>query len=369
MPQRALLAGLLLLIVVPAALAYWWFAVHFVESTDNAYVRGDVTAISPGAGGEIIKVWVRENQSVAAGDTLISIDAEPYKARLNQARAQLAVTDAALKSLDEQLNLQDVLVREAEAGLNAADAEFERAGNEWKRMNSLGDQGYAARQGIDNTQAARRSADAGVSKARASVDASRQRKVALEADRGRLRAERDAAAAAVSLTQLDLAYTDVKAPVAGVVADLMAKPGLRVREGARLLTLVPLEHLWVEANFKETQIERMLPGQPVEVQADAFPDQPLHGTIESLAPASGSEFALLPPENASGNFTKVVQRVPVRIALPLRHELSGRLRPGLSVHVSVDVHEPDAGSPDTKEKARKSTPDNRSAEKSAQVAQ
>lgn len=339
---RAMLAGLLLLIAVPAAVAYWWFAVHFVESTDNAYVRGDVTAISPGAGGEIVRVWVRENQQVAPGDVLVSIDAGPYKARLAQAQAQLAVSDAALKSLAEQLNLQDVMVREAEAGLNAADAEYERAGNEFKRMNSLGDQGYAARQGIENTQAARRSADAGVLKARASVDASRQRKVALAADLERLRAERDVAEAAVSLAQLDLAYTEVKAPVAGVVADLMAKPGLRVREGARLLTLVPLDRLWVEANFKETQIERMVPGQPVDIVADAFSDQPLVGSIESLAPASGSEFALLPPENASGNFTKVVQRVPVRIALPAQHALTGRLRPGLSVNVSVDVHETDA---------------------------
>jgi membrane fusion protein (multidrug efflux system) len=361
---RVLLAGLLLLIGVPAAVAYWWFEVHFVESTDNAYVRGDVTAISPGAGGEIVKVWVRENQTVVAGDALISIDAEPYKARLNQARAQLAVADAALKSLDEQLNLQDVMVREAEAGLNAADAEYERAGNEWKRMNSLGDKGYAARQGIENTQAARRSADAGVLKARASVDASRQRKAALKADRERLRAEREAAEAAVNLAELDLAYTEVKAPVAGVVADLMAKRGLRVREGARLLTLVPLEQLWVEANFKETQIERMYPGQAVDVVADAFPGQPLKGSIESLAPASGSEFALLPPENATGNFTKVVQRVPVRIALPAQHALAGRLRPGLSVYVSVDV-----SASDTKDKARAPVKPSTSASKTAQASQ
>lgn len=339
--QRAMLAGLLLLIAVPAAIAYWWFAVHFVESTDNAYVRGDVTAISPGAGGEIIKVWVRENQNVAAGDTLVSIDAEPYKARLAQATAQLAVHEAALVSIREQLGLQDVMTRDAEAGLDLAQAESERVGKEWERMHTLGGQGYAAKQGIDNTAAARRSAGAGVDRARASIDAVQRRKAALRADRVRLHAELDAAKAAVELAKIDLQHTEVKAPIAGVVADLLAKPGLRVRDGARLLTLVPLQHLWIEANFKETQIERMRPGQPVEVVADAFADLPLQGKLESLAPASGSEFALLPPENASGNFTKVVQRVPVRIALPLQHALLGRLRPGLSVKVSIDVRESD----------------------------
>jgi len=347
---RAVLAGLLLLIAVPAAVAYWWFEVHFVESTDNAYVRGDVTAISPGAGGEITQVLVRENQFVKAGELLLVIDRKPYEARLTQAQAQLAVTTAAIGSLDEQLQLQDVMMREADAGLDAAKAEYDRAGGEWTRMNRLGDKGYAARQGIDNTRATQRAADAAVSKARANIDASRQRKVALRADRRRLVAERDAAQAAVNLAQLNLEYTEVHAPIDGVVADLLAKPGLRTREGSRLLTLVPLQQLWVEANFKETQIERMLPGQSVQVQADAFPDQPLAGKIESLSPASGSEFALLPPENASGNFTKVVQRVPVRIALPPQHALLGRLRPGLSVRVSVDVHE--SATPSTKPAAQ-----------------
>lgn len=339
--QRALLVGLLLLIVVSAATAWWWFALHFVESTDNAYVRGDVTAISPGAGGEIMQVLVRENQPVKAGELLLVIDRKPYEARLTQARAQLAVTNAAIRSLDEQLQLQNMMMREADAGLEAAEAEYERAGGEWKRMNRLGDKGYAARQGIDNTRATQRAADAAVSKARANVDASRQRKVALQADRERLLAERDAAQAAVNLTQLDLEYTDVRAPIDGVVADLLAKPGLRTREGARLLTLVPLTQLWVEANFKETQIGRMQVGQHATLTADAFPDESLQGRIESMSPASGAEFALLPPENATGNFTKIVQRIAVRIALPPQNALQGRIRPGLSVHVSVDVRDGD----------------------------
>jgi len=352
MPPRTLLAGFLFLIFVSATVAYWWLAVHFVESTDNAYVRGDVTAISAGVGGEIIKVWVHENQRVAIGDVLVSIDAESYRARLNQVAAQLAVREAELVALDERLALQDVMAREAEAGLNLADAESVRVGKEWERVYALGGQGYAAKQGIDNTAAARRSANAGVEKARASIDAVQRRKAALKADRERLFAERDAAKAAVELTRIELRHAEVKAPVAGVVADLLAKPGLRVRDGARFLTLVPLQRLWVEANFKETQIARLLPGQQVEIRADAFPDQPLTGTVESLAPASGAEFALLPPENASGNFTKVVQRVPVRIALQEKNPLEGELRPGLSVHVSVDVH----GS-HTLDKSRASTED------------
>ena len=339
--KRAMTVVLLLLVVAAAATAYWWFALHFVESTDNAYVRGDVTAISPGASGEIVQVLVRENQAVKAGELLLVIDRKPYEARLTQAHAQLAVTGAAIRALDEQLQLQDVMLREAEAGLEAAAAEYERAGGEWKRMNRLGDKGYAARQGIDNTRAAQRAADAAVSKARANIDAARQRKVALQADRERLLAERDAAQAAVNLAQLALEYTELRAPVDGVVADLLAKPGLRTREGARLLTLVPLTQLWVEANFKETQIGRMQVGQRVTVEVDAFADQPLQGRVDSLAPASGAEFALLPPENATGNFTRVVQRVPVRITLPPQHPLQGRLRPGLSAHVSVDVRDGD----------------------------
>jgi len=347
--KRAMSVILLLVIAAVAGASYWWFALHFVESTDNAYVRGDVTAISSGAGGEITQVLARENQPVKAGELLVIIDRKPYEARLTQALAQQAVTDAAIKSLDEQLALQDVMIREADAGLDSAQAEYDRAGGEWTRMNRLGDKGYAARQGIDNTRAAQRAADAAVAKARASADASRQRKAALRVDRVRLLAERDAAVAAAKLAQLDLDYTEVHAPIDGVVADLLAKPGLRTREGARLLTLVPLEQLWIEANFKETQIGRMQVGQRVDVTADAFPGQPLQGRLESLAPASGAEFALLPPENATGNFTKIVQRIPVRIALPPQHALQGKLRPGLSVHISVDVRDADARNEKTRD--------------------
>ncbi len=323
-------------LAVAAGVAWWMHARQF-ESTDNAYVRGDITAIIPAVSGEIVRMSVAENQAVKAGQVLLEVDSAPYQARLAQASAMVRVRESALVSLDHQLRLQDSLIKEAEAGVAVAETERDRVGKELQRVTKLDTRGYANQQGVDSSRAALSTADSGVQRAEASLAAARQQKLTLAADRPRMEAERDAALAAERLARIDLENTVLRAPVDGIAADLVARKGLRVREGSRLLTLVPLSGLWVEANFKETQMQHMRPGQKVEVRVDAYPDQPLQGRIESFAPASGSEFALIPVENASGNFAKVVQRVPVRIALPAESPLAGLLRPGLSVVVDVDT--------------------------------
>lgn len=333
---RITIIGLAALVALAFGLR-WWLHGRFIEATDNAYIRADITAITPRVGGEVLSVLVRNNQPVKKGDLLLQIDKADYEARLANARAQIAVREAALASNLQQKATQQSMIEEARASLNAAQADESRARKDWDRSKTLVEQGVATHQRLDTTTAAYKSAEAGVSRASAGVKAAGQQALTLDADRGRLEAELEAARASYRLAELDLAATEVRAPVDGVIGDLAARVGERINAGMRLLSLVPLAQVYVEANFKETQLTRMAVGQQVTVEADAFPDHALTGRIDSLSPASGAEFALLPPDNATGNFNKIVQRVPVRVALDIPAELAGRLRPGMSVEVIVDT--------------------------------
>lgn len=315
----------------------WWLHGRFIESTDNAYIRADITSITPRIGGEVLAVPVQNNQPVKKGDLLLQIDKADYEARLVNARAQVAVREAALTTNVQQKATQQSLIEEARASLSAAQADETRARQDWERANTLVQQGVATRQHLDAATAAYKSAQATAVRAQASVKAAGQQSLTLDAERARLEAELEAARAVLKLAEIDLAATELRAPVDGVIGDLTARVGERINAGMRLLSVVPLANVFVEANFKETQLTRMAAGQPVQVTVDAFPGQKLSGHIDSVSPASGAEFALLPPDNATGNFNKIVQRVPVKILLDVPAGLAGLLRPGMSVKASVDT--------------------------------
>ncbi|HEY5802078.1 MAG TPA: HlyD family secretion protein [Lysobacter sp.] len=308
--------------------------------TDNAYVRGDITQISPKISGYVTEVAVRDNQAVHAGDVLFRIDDRDFQARLAQANAALAARKAAVGNLDAQLGLQSSLIRQAEAGVQQAQAESERARRDATRARQLVGQQLISTSQLDQTVSTEQVTLARVAEAQGNLAATRQRIAVLESQRPQLLADIGAAEATVSLAALDVESTVVRAPVQGRVSERIARVGQYVKSGTQLIALVPNE-LWVVANFKETQLDGMRAGDAVDVVIDAVPGNRFQGRLESLAPASGAQFALLPPDNATGNFTRIVQRIPVRIALPDQPGLVS-LRPGMSATVRVRDARPDS---------------------------
>lgn len=333
---RGPLLALIALLAIAGGLR-WYLHGRFIETTDNAYVRAEIISITPRIGGEILSKNVRNNQAVKKGDILLVIDRSDYEAKLANARAQVAVRQAALASNRQQKAMQAAMIEEARATRTAAQADESRLKKDWERADKLVSEGVATHQRLDTATAAYKSAAASVARTEAGVNAASEQSSTLDADRGRLEAELQAAQAMLKLAEMDLAATEIRAPVDGVIGDLSARVGERVAAGTRLLSVVPLSEVFVEANFKETQLTHMNVGQEVEVEVDAFPGETLKARIDSLSPASGAEFALLPADNATGNFNKIVQRVPVKIVFENTGELAGRLRPGMSVEATVDT--------------------------------
>ena len=331
--------GLLGVALVGAAFGgmHYWTTGRWMQSTDNAYVRADITAITSRVAGELISVEVHNNQAVKKGDVLMRIDARDFEAKLANARAMVAAAEAAITVNQRTQTMQGAMVEQAAATLNAAQAERQRAQKDQTRAQSLVREGVATVARLDVSTAAFQSADAMVSKGAAGLKAARSQGSTMEAENARLAAQLQAARASEQLAALDLEATSIRAPVDGVVGDLAAKQGERINAGLRLLSLVAAGPRWVEANYKETQLTRVVVGQSAEVEVDAFPGVKIAATVESVSPASGAEFSLLPPDNATGNFTKVVQRVPVRLALKPPPELEAKLRSGMSVEAVIDT--------------------------------
>ncbi|MBF0267783.1 MAG: HlyD family secretion protein [Alphaproteobacteria bacterium] len=334
--KRIAAVALLLLAIVAASLGYWWSRRH-IETTDDAYVASDISVMSAKVPGYVASVEVADNQPVKAGDVLIRLESRDYEAKRDQAQALAQARRLGLAQIEAKLNLQDAQIRQAGAEVAAAAADTQRAKNDLERAQILVKNEFASRQKLDQSQADSQRTAAQLSRARAGADAAKRQTNVLDAEMATARALSDEADAQLELAQIDLENTVIRAPIDGVAANRSAQLGEYVRAGAQLLSIVPLDKVWIEANFKETQLTRMKPGQSVDIKIDAFPDQHLQGKVESIAPASGAKFSLLPPENATGNFTKVVQRVPVRISLPLDSPLKGRIAPGLSAVVKVDT--------------------------------
>jgi multidrug resistance efflux pump len=305
-------------------------------STDNAYVRGAITVLAPQVNGYVTEVLVKDYQYVKAGQELLRIDDRIYAERVRAAEGQVANATAQLNNAEQTQASNTATVGSARAGLVAAQAEQARARAEQARVDELAERGSVSLSERDRVRTSARLAGANVLKAQADIEIALQRVKGTTVSRGGLEAQVRMAEAQVALAKIDLANTVIRAPRDGQVSEATVRRGQYVTAGSQLLFLVP-DTLWVVANFKEGQTWRMRVGQPARFTVDAFEGAALNGHVEQIAPATGSEFSVLRPDNASGNFTKVVQRLPVRIAIDPNQELARRLRPGMSVTVEVDT--------------------------------
>ncbi len=337
-PKRLLL-GAALLGVITGGIDYgyhWWTVGRFFASTDDAYVGGDVTVMAPRVAGLITELPVTDNQPVHAGDLLLRIDDRTYRAELARAEANVAAQEATLANIDATRRLQQAVSAGARADLDAATAETARTKLDYDRYKALSTDQYASAQRFQQADADLKKASAGVAKAQAAVDAAQRQFAVIDTQKLQTAAALDTARAERDVARLNLNYTELRAPFDGVVGNRSARLGSYASVGAGLISLVPARGLWVDANFKENQLATMHPGQAVTVEADVLPGETFTGHVASLAPATGAQFSVLPAENATGNFTKIVQRVPVRVVLDGDAAELGRLRPGLSVTAAVD---------------------------------
>jgi membrane fusion protein (multidrug efflux system) len=339
---RAIIGGAGLTLLVAASIwgVRYWTVGRFLESTNNAYLRADAVVIAPKVSGYVKAVLVGDNQPVVAGQPLLSIDDASYQAAKDLADAELAKAEADLVRFQADAARQAAARSEAVAQVAVAEAASQFATRDAARRVRLAAIGADAGRHGDEAISNRDQASGQLTAARAAVEVATRQLDALKAQIGQGAAAVKAAEARVHSAEADLAGTMIVAPSAGQVGDRTVRVGQYVQPGTRLMTVVPIEDLYLVANFKETQVGRMRPGQPVSIAVDALPSAMIAGTIDSLAPGTGTEFALLPPENATGNFTKIVQRVPVRIRLQPDPALRHLLRPGLSVEAEVDTRGP-----------------------------
>jgi membrane fusion protein, multidrug efflux system len=327
------------LVIAGAAVWYgwsWWTVGRFIESTDDAYVGGDVTTIASKVSGFIDIVAVTDNQQVKAGDLLIKLDDRDYRAQLARADASVGAEEATLANREAARRLQSAVVDQAVADIAAARAEVDRARFDFERYRTLSASRFASMQRFEQADADNKKAMAAESRAEAALQAARRQLDVIETEKRQTEASLAQAKAERDVASLNLGYTVIRTPIDGVIGNRSARIGAYATVGAQLLSIVPAHGLWVDANFKESQLAHLSPGQPVEIAADVLPDIRLRGRIASLAPATGAQFSVIPPENATGNFTKIVQRVPVRITLEGEAAELGELRPGLSVVARVD---------------------------------
>ena len=309
---------------------------RYLEATDDAYVKADSTIIAPRVSGYIAKVLVTDNQPVKAGQLLAEIDDRDYRAALNQARADVDAADASVRNLDAQIALQHPIIDQETADIAAAEANLKFAQEEQARSDGLMKTGSGTVQRAQQTDAALRASNAQLQHAKSGLTAAQRKVDVLTTQRAQAVAQADRARAVEQQAELNLSYTQITAPVEGTVGARTLRVGQYVQAGTQLMAVVPLDAVYVVANFKETQLTHVRNGQPVELTVDGFRDTTLKGHVDSLSPASGLEFALLPPDNATGNFTKIVQRVPVKIVLD-DHSLTGLLRPGMSAEPVVNT--------------------------------
>lgn len=344
--KRRLLALALIPALLGAGLAGNWWRVEgrYIESTDNAYIQGDIATLAARIDGTVMAIDIADNAAVKAGDPLIRLDPRDWQARLDQARASAAEAEAAQLTAARQVEQARAAIAQAASSIAAAEAELTRARNEATRSVTLAGGGWASRQSNETAIAAQQKAEASLASAQASHLGATAALSVAEAQSAQAAARHLAAEAAVRLAENNLDDTTIRAPFDGVVGNRAAQLGQRVSPGQLLIAITPpATRLFVTANFKETQLRRMQPGEAVRLVPDIDSAKAVRGTVASLAPATGALFSLLPPENATGNFTKVVQRVPVRIAIDAQDAAAAPwLRAGLSVTAEVDTRAPGA---------------------------
>ena len=335
--RAALALALALGIAAAADFGYGYLTTgRYLESTDDAYVKADSTIVAPRVSGYIADVLVADNQKVEAGQLLARIDDRDFRTALSQAHADVAASEAAVRNLDAQITLQQPVIEQGTADVAAAEANLQFAREEQARYDGLMKTGSGTVQRAQQTDAALREKIAQLQHGKSGLSAAQKKVDVLTTERARAVAQLDHARAVEAQAALNLSYTQISAPVDGTVGARTLRVGQFVQAGTQLMAVVPLDAVYVVANFKETQLTYVHNGQPVEIEIDGFHGARLRGHVDSLSPASGLEFALLPPDNATGNFTKIVQRVPVKIVFDDR-SLTGLLRPGMSVEPTVNT--------------------------------
>jgi membrane fusion protein (multidrug efflux system) len=334
--RRTLIAGAAVALLATASWYGWdyWSVGRFLVSTDDAYVKADNTTIAPKVSGYLNLVLVGDNQHVKSGQVLARIDDRDFKVALDQAKADVAAAEAAIESKRAQLDVQQAVIDAARATLNVDVAARVFTAQENKRYTDLAATGYGSVQNAQNAQARDNTALAAIERDKANLASAQKQVELLRAELAQTVAAQARFSALQRQAELNLSYTAITAPIEGVVGNRTLRVGQFVQAGTQLMSLVPSHGAYVIANFKETQLGKVRAGQPVDIEVDMFPGKAVHGRVDSLAPASGQEFALLPPDNATGNFTKVVQRIPVKIVLD---STDADLRPGMSVIPSIQT--------------------------------
>ncbi|MBM3106565.1 HlyD family secretion protein [Pseudomonas sp. V1] len=337
--RRLLVFLILVLLIALAFLAHWYFKGRFYESTDNAYVQGEITRVSSQLSARIDEVLVQDNQHVAKGDLLVRLEPDDFRLAVERARAALDTREAERIQAESRLTQQSSLIAAGQAQVAANQATLGRAALDLNRAQALRKPGFVSEERVTTLSAESNVARSQVSKAQADLQGQRQQINALTAEIKRLDAQIANARADLAQAELNLTRSEIHAPISGMIGQRAARNGQVVQAGAYLLSIVPDEAIWIQANFKETQIGHMQPGQKAELVFDSYPDTPIQARVDSLFAASGAQFSLLPPDNATGNFTKVVQRIPVKLTFAADNPLQGRIRPGMSVTATVDIRD------------------------------
>jgi membrane fusion protein (multidrug efflux system) len=337
--HRSLLLAIALLLLICAAAwgVRWWTVGRFIESTDDAYLQADSMTVAPKISGYVAEVYVSDNQTVSVGQPLVRLDGRIYQAVLGQATAQSAARKADIVRGEADLLQQKASIAQARAQLQGARESEAYAIDQVKRYEPLVASGAETQERLAELRNARNQATATLAADTAALQAAERQIASTQAQIEQARAQLQATSENARQAQLDAQDTVIRSTLAGRVGDRTVRVGQYVQPGTRLMTIVPMQDVYLQANFKETQIGLMRPGQPATIHVDALPGTALHGTVVSFAPGTGSQFALLPSDNATGNFTKIVQRVSVRIRLDAGQETRTVLLPGLSVTVRVDT--------------------------------
>ena len=344
--KRALIASVAVLLLAGTGWygTQWWTTGRFLVTTDDAYVRAHNTTLASKISGYVASIPLDDNEQVRAGDVIATIDDGDYRLAVDAAQGKVATQQATVERIGRQIVAQQATIAQARAQLMSAQAGTKRMQLEFDRQHALEVRQYASRQTLEQSETNRDQAVAAERSAQSGIDAAQANLDVLKAQQQEAVRTLDELKTALAKAERDLSFAVIRAPVDGVFGNRAVQTGDFVQPGQRIASLVPLGEVFIDANFKETQLARVQPGQPVSVSVDALPGHPIDARVESVSPASGSIFSLLPPDNATGNFTKIVQRLPVRIAVPVEVARQQLLRPGMSVIVSVNTKADDAPS-------------------------
>lgn len=318
-------------------LGVWLLHGRFMVTTDDAYVRADMAVLAAKVPGYVAVVNVSDNQMVKQGDVLVRLDDGDYQLALASSEARLAAQQASVTRLILQFEAQGTAIDQAEAALRAAEGDVVRSAADLERAQKLALNDYGSRQRYDQALADDTRARANLASAKAGLHGAQLALQVLKAQRAEAEAGLRDSENAVGKAKRDLDFATIRAPFSGMIGNRAAQPGQYVQPGSRLMALVPIESVYIEANYKETQLAKLKAGLKAQITVDAYPGRVFEGHVQGIAPASGALFSLLPPENATGNFTKIVQRFPVRITIDVPDEAKGLLRPGMSVVAALDI--------------------------------